>query len=173
MRRTTQNPRYRRAATRGFSILEILVAIIVIALPGISVMHGIIASSMSSGRARLRILAMEAVRGVADRIAATPIDEVYAKWGPGGTEGDTFSIPDLDGSLPAGRITIVVDETVTDATLGMTLGMPRDLDSDGAISNTNVTTGKPRILPVIVEAVWGPNEHFRLPVTVVRDPTGG
>ena len=75
---------------------------------------------------------------------------------PGGSVGPTFEAPELtprDGQPTVGRITVVTDETATDAELGFDLGMPRDLDGDGVVGNTNVSATA-RILPVVLELSW-------------------
>ena len=52
-----------------------------------------------------------------------------------------------------GSIQVVVDETATDAALGVVAGMPRDLDGDGAAVSSDVT-GAARLLPIIITLEW-------------------
>lgn len=80
--------------------------------------------------------------------------EVHAAFGPGGTE--TFDVPELDpaaGAASVGTILLVTDETATDEELGVKLGMPRDLDGDGAVTNTDVGTAGV-LYPVVLTAGW-------------------
>jgi len=75
---------------------------------------------------------------------------------PGGSVGNTFDIPGLtpqEGQVTVGTITVIVDESKSDADLGLELGMPRDLDGDGAADNADVSMTA-RILPVLVTARW-------------------
>jgi len=99
----------------------------------------------------------------------TPIDEVFANWGPGGA--NTFAVPGLDQGAPAGSVDVVVNESVSDAQIGMSLGMPRDLDGDSFADNLDVSTTA-QILPVIVQVSWasapGTQENFRIPTLVFR-----
>lgn len=84
---------------------------------------------------------------------AREIAEAYA---PGGRIGDTFDFGGLQPWPTQGSVftvTVVTDETMTDQELGIELGMPRDLDNDLVVDNTDVT-GTARMLPVIVRARW-------------------
>ena len=74
----------------------------------------------------------------------------------GGSIGPTFDVTELtpqDGQPTVGRITVITDETATDAELGFELGMPRDLDGDGVVGNTDVSATA-RIFPVVLELRW-------------------
>jgi hypothetical protein len=81
---------------------------------------------------------------------------ILDRFGPGGDPGATFTVRGLDpwpGEATVGTITIVTDETRTDMELGATLGMPRDLNGDGAVDDTNVED-EAVLLPVIVQIRW-------------------
>jgi hypothetical protein len=66
----------------------------------------------------------------------------------------TFAVPGLDRQgEPSGQVTIVTDETTTDAELGLEIGMPRDLDGDGLATNPDVSESA-TVLPVIVTVTW-------------------
>lgn len=82
--------------------------------------------------------------------------DVIAVYGPGGNPGDEFDIDGLDSwnDFPTvAEVEIVTDETVTDADLGVSAGMPRDLDGDGAANDTDVTDSA-SLLPVVVRLRW-------------------
>ncbi len=154
----------------GFSLIEAAIAMILIIVPT-SVM---VVSVASGGREQLtvneRFLAIEAAKSKAEEIRATPIGEITAKWGPGGTEGPTFSVPELDGDALAGSVQVIVDETLTDDQIGFSLGMPRDLDGDLVVASVDVSTTAVA-LPVIVTVTWGPpnqRETFQIPVIVLQ-----
>ncbi|MEZ6020171.1 MAG: hypothetical protein R3F17_08735 [Planctomycetota bacterium] len=48
---------------------------------------------------------------------------------------------------------IILDETTTDADLGITLGLPRDLNGDGDAADTDVSADC-TLPPVIVRTRW-------------------
>ncbi len=76
---------------------------------------------------------------------------------PGGSIGDIFDVPGLEPWRDApsiGTVRVLTDETLTDAELGITLGMPRDLNGDGDASDVDVTDDA-TLIPVIVRARWG------------------
>ncbi|MEZ6015366.1 MAG: type II secretion system protein [Planctomycetota bacterium] len=81
---------------------------------------------------------------------------ILERFGVGGAPGPTFNLRGLDpwpGEATVGRVTIVTDETQTDAGLGATLGMPRDLNGDSAVNDVDVSDDAV-LLPVIVELRW-------------------
>jgi hypothetical protein len=55
--------------------------------------------------------------------------------------------------VPNGSIQIVLDETESDADLGLELGLPRDLNGDGDADDADVE-GTARILPVLLTLRW-------------------
>jgi hypothetical protein len=156
----------------GLSLLEVLIAMVIFIGAGASLLAGLATSAAVRIDCTDRYAAIETVLGIADELRATPIDTVVGVWGPGGTNGNRFSVDGLDGEggALAGRITIVTDETLTDDDVGISIGMPRDLDGDGFATSVNVAQTAVA-LPVIVEANWGPagaRESFRIPVVLVR-----
>jgi hypothetical protein len=156
----------------GLSLIEVMIAMIIFVGAGAPLLAGLATSASVRVDCTDRYVAIEAVLGIADEIRGTPIGTVASVWGPEGSRGNTFSIQGLDGSdgIPAGSVTIVTDETTTDANLGIALGMPRDLDGDGLPENVDVSSNAVA-LPVIIEASWGPEgkrESFKIPVVLVR-----
>ena len=156
---------------RGFSLIEVIVSVSLIGIPGAWILRTIGLSGTANLHTELRASAIEAVLAVSDEVSNTPINDVFATYGPGGSHGDTFAVPALANWNGAGRVTVIIDETLTDADVGMALGMPRDLDGDGVASEVDVSTTA-RILPAIVEVSWQPapgrTERYRVPVIVVR-----
>ncbi len=76
---------------------------------------------------------------------------------PDGSIGDIFDVPGLDpwrDTPSIGTVRVLTDETLTDADLGIALGMPRDLNGDGDASDVDVTDDA-MLIPVIVRARWG------------------
>lgn len=116
---------------------------------------------------RERVLAQNSVRSVAEQIQATSqrialdspeswSEDLIAALSPGGALGNTFAARELDpqeGDLAVGSIEVIVDETTTDAALGLDLGLPRDLNGDGAADDADVSATA-RILPVVVRLRW-------------------
>jgi hypothetical protein len=154
------------------SLLEVLIAMVISVGAGASLLAGLATSAAVRIDYTVRYDAIETVLGIADELRATPIDTVVGVWGPGGTSGNTFSVEGLDpdGGGVAGLITIITDETMTDDDVGVSIGMPRDLDGDGLATSVNVAQTAVA-LPVIVEASWGPagaRESFKIPVVLVR-----
>ena len=74
----------------------------------------------------------------------------------GGQLGNTFQVPELatvEGEASVGTIQLITDETLTDAALGLQLGLPRDLNGDGDSNDAIAGTGA-RLLPVVVRLRW-------------------
>jgi hypothetical protein len=158
-------------AESGVTLLEIMIAMTVFIGGGVAFLSGIATTASVRIDCVDRFAAMETVLGIAEEISATPIDTVVGVWREGGSQGNTFSIWGLDDdTVLAGSIRVITDETLTDQEIGMSFGMPRDLDGDGEATSTDVSTTA-LTLPVVVEASWGPasrRETFRIPVVLLR-----
>lgn len=158
--------RVARRQRRGFTLIEIALAItvLVVALLAMSAstlrMHGLRRTN------RERVLAQNAVRTIAEEVRSIARQAAGAQGGwapavrlaltPGGSLGTGFEVKELspvEGQALVGSIELVLDETATDAELGVDLGMPRDLDGDGLVSSANVGADA-LILPVVVRARW-------------------
>lgn len=77
----------------------------------------------------------------------------------------------LHGAEIVGSVELITNETLTDATLGVLMGMPRDLNSDGDAIDADVTEDA-RLLGAIVRLAWrGPSGDMSLthPVWVQGD----
>lgn len=76
-------------------------------------------------------------------------EELAARW-----HGHTRRLEGLpDDARGAVRVEVVTDETRSDVELGIELGLPRDLDGDGAALSRDVRA-RARLLPVIVRCSW-------------------
>ena len=63
----------------------------------------------------------------------------------------------VQGASSVGSIELISDESLTDAGLGVVMGMPRDLNGDGDALDDDVGEDA-RLLPVIIHLAWsGPN----------------
>lgn len=115
---------------------------------------------------RERAVAQNNIRAISERIHALAGQlrresenwsaDFVAAFAADGEIGNTFDIPELnrpEDNDTVGMIRLFLDEGETDEEIGLELGMPRDLDGDGAMDNGNVTLTA-RIIPVVVRASW-------------------
>lgn len=151
----------------GFTLVEISLAMTVLLVALMAMSASTLRTHSLRRQNRERAVAQNAIRQISEEVHALSdqimrttagvwSEDFTAALLPGGTLGDTFDVRELtaqEGQLSVGTITMVLDETQTDADLGLELGMPRDLDSDGAADNADVTNTA-RIIPIIVRAQW-------------------
>ena len=151
-----------RPSRAGFTLDEVAIAVIVLLV-------GLMALSASAVRvqglaraARERMAAQNALRAKAEEIRSISraglVDPLG--WGLHVTTGlaalATFPVEGLTpiaGHTTVGSVQLITNETLDDASLGVELGMPRDLDGDGLATNPAVA-GSARLLPVLLEAHW-------------------
>lgn len=155
-----------RAAEAGISLLEVLIAVAVMTLGFLALAQTLITTHSlrqnSDDRRALfsafRIVGEE-IRGVSEQAREAGgawSQAVVAALQPGGLLGNVFDVRGLEppaGRANVGSIRVVLDETATDADLGVPLGMPRDLDGDGRADVTDVSTDA-SMLPVVVTMSW-------------------
>jgi type II secretory pathway pseudopilin PulG len=156
-----------RAKRGGFTLVEIGLAMTVLMVALMAMSASTLRSHSLRRQNRERAVAQNAIRQVSEEIHALS-DQIRrttaGSWSrdlvtalsPGGSLGDRFEVRELnprEGSASVGSITVVLDESLSDADLGLELGMPRDLDGDGLTDNADVGDGA-RILPIIVRARW-------------------
>lgn len=155
-----------RAGRSGFTLIEVSLAMTVLLVAMLATTATTLRAHSLRRTNRERVQAQNAVRGAAERLqslASRAVDDP-AGWSTAvinavavnGDVAPTFDISELTAQpnqATVGTITLVTDETRTDAALGCQLGMPRDLDGDGLATNTNVT-GTALLLPAIVRARW-------------------
>lgn len=155
-----------RSAKEGFTLVELSIAIAIMMIGLVSVVASTSRMHLLRKQNRELTLANNGVRTMAERIHAsshgfsddpgTWASELIARFSAGGSFGGTFEVRGLEpvtGAPAVGTITFITDETATDAALSTTLGMPRDLDGDGATTNADVSTTA-RILPVVLTLRW-------------------
>lgn len=162
-------PRTKRRSSRtrsGFTLIEVVItaAVLFIGLLAMTstswVVHSLRESSVGK---ELAHQALQAVVEDLHALSEVSRDDdggwaaaVLDRFGAGGDPGATFNVRGLDpwpGEATVGTITIVTDETRTDLELGAALGMPRDLNGDGGVDDTDVE-GDAVLLPVIVQLRW-------------------
>jgi Tfp pilus assembly protein PilV len=163
-KRAGDGSRARRSS--GFTLIELAVAMSILMIGIVSVISA--TSQMHSLRKsnRERTIAQNALRSMAERIHAnsygfsdeieTWAAELVDMYAAGGSHGNTFVVESLNEpatGVPNGSIQIVLDETESDADLGLELGLPRDLNGDGDADDADVE-GTARILPVLLTLRW-------------------
>jgi len=161
-----RRPGSRGGRKGGFTLLEVSLAMTVLLV-------ALMAATLSTLRMhslrrvnRERVLAQNAVRSVCERLHSLSTRGLTepAGWtatilggvAPGGELGPDFAPAELTpraGAVSVGSLLVITDETRTDQELGVQLGLPRDLDGDGAATNTDVGANA-LLLPVIVRARW-------------------
>lgn len=156
----------RRPARAGFTLIEVVItaAVLFIGLLAMTstswVVHSLRGTYADKQLAHQGMQAIvedlyslsEVARDDEDGWAPT----ILERFGAGGNPGPTFNVQGLEAwpdRESVGTITIVTDETQGDVDLGVTIGMPRDLNGDGAVNDTNVGDDAV-LLPVIVEMRW-------------------
>lgn len=169
LRRTSRGPSSPCGVARGRSgiaILEATVAMAILAIAMLAMTTTSVTVFRMKDSDRVRRQATVGLQSLVEEIRSVShaaIDDpdgwartVADAYAPGGTLGNEFGFGSLDpwpGEPSVFTVTVVTDETLTDQELGVELGMPRDLDNDLIVDNTDVR-GAARMLPVIVRARW-------------------
>lgn len=151
-----------RRARKGFTLVEVSIAVIVL-LVGLMALSGSAVRVQSLGRTtRGRMAAQNALRAKAEEIRSISRAGLSDPLGWGThvinalQAGSSFPVEGLtpvQGAAAVGSVSVITNETATDADLGVELGLPRDLDGDGLASNPAVTTTA-HLLPVVVRVRW-------------------
>lgn len=139
-------------SSRGVSIVEVVIASALLLVGLLSLVATVLQNYHLDETSRETMLATNAARTQLEQILETDVDDVYATYKPGGTMGDTFSVPGLlpvEQGIPAGRITLLIDETAIDPRFGL----PMDLNSDGIADSTDVSANF-TLLPIVVTVTW-------------------
>lgn len=158
--------RSKRRLLAGFSLVEVMIAssVLTIGLLALSSTSVVIHSLDRADEARrLATLAMQDTVERIKSFSAGSVDDP-AGWAPvvaqalraGGSIGPTFVVQGLDpwdGNPTVGTIQVITDESRSDTDLGITLGMPRDLNGDGDTGDADVTSDA-ALLPIIVRTRW-------------------
>lgn len=155
-----------RPARSGFTLLEVVFTLAILVIAILSTSATSISLSALRRENRERSVAHNAAAACAERIQsiARAAANQPGAWGrnvvdavcPPGSLTAVFDVKELtpeDGQSHVGSLRFVADETQRDSALGVELGMPHDLDGDGAADNPNVLQTA-HLLPVIVELEW-------------------
>lgn len=84
---------------------------------------------------------------------APALIETYGAGGELGAPLPVRGLESRENAVGVMRVELVTDETLTDQELGLELGLPIDLDGDGAIASTDVSESA-TLLPVVVTLEW-------------------
>ena len=157
-------------ARRGMTLLEIAVAVAVLAIGLGSSVYALLAGMALQRTAAERTLALQAAESAIESIQAVPFDEAFARFNgttlddPAGevSPGDSFDVPgltpqagDADGRVgellfPGDNVALLEDAVDAE------LGMPRDLELNSAAPF--ITPGDKsdtyRVLPLRVRVRW-------------------
>ncbi|MEM8712629.1 MAG: prepilin-type N-terminal cleavage/methylation domain-containing protein [Planctomycetota bacterium] len=154
------------SASSGFTLIEVMVtaSVLLVGLLAMTSTSVVVNSLRKSASDQQQ--AQQAMQAIVEDLQATArqadssvtnwATQIEAVYGPGGTPGDAFPVQGLDpwtGNVNVATVQLITDETITDATLGVAAGMPRDLDGDGAASNAD-TILSAALLPAIVQLQW-------------------
>lgn len=151
-----------RRKAGGFTLIEVALAVIVLLVGLMALSASAVRVQSLSRAARERMAAQNALRAKAEEIRSISRAGLSDPlgWGLHVSTAlaalSTFPVEGLnaiEGQPTVGRVTLVNDETATDAGLGVELGMPRDLDGDG-LATSNSVVGSARLLPVVLEVRW-------------------
>jgi Tfp pilus assembly protein PilV len=134
----------RKDPAAGFSLLECLSAAGLIMIGFLGVASALMSNTRAYARAREDVPAIHALRELAETVRNAPFGQVASTY-----QGTTYSIPDLGATA---TVTIFVNETDTSPDAAV-LGLPRDLDGDGAASTVDVTN-RYFLLPIKVSVSW-------------------
>jgi prepilin-type N-terminal cleavage/methylation domain-containing protein len=161
------HPHHRGTRSRsGFTMLELSLALTILVVALVATTASNVRMNTLRRSNRDRIVAHNGVRTIVESVQAIAQagvtdpngfgNHVVTALSAGGTLGTTFDVTELtpqQGETHVGTITVITDETSTDAALGAELGMPRDLNGDGDALDTNVTAAS-RLLPVVITLRW-------------------
>lgn len=158
-------------ARAAFSMLEIVIAIVVLLVAALGVSKAILSSGRAEQMTRESDRATQAARRVLESIQAEPFAEAFRRYnslaaddpgGAGTAPGANFSVPgltaaegDADG-LPGEVIFPSVAATpgqLREDAVDAALGTPRDLDGDGVVDAADHANDY-LLLPVRVRVRW-------------------
>lgn len=161
------SPRQRQS---GFSLLEVMISLTIIAIALALLVSSMLALTHSRRQSNERHQVATVMSRALETLESMGPTNAYTGYAPapdgtpfpsdGAGNADSFDIDGLQG-IAAGigatiQVSFVVDETENDPELGL----PRDLDGDGEINNTNVAAldddgeVQATILPVRLSANW-------------------
>lgn len=146
----------KRNANRGFTLIEVMVAGIIIILAATMLVASLQYCMRASQSAREKTLALNGARAMVERLRGTPVRRIYLAYGPGGTAGPDFDVEGLsaaDGDADGrpGKITFYDDESAD----APEVGLPHDLNGDEDTDDSGAdVTDNYRLVPVRITVSW-------------------
>lgn len=157
----------RGRSERGISILEIMIALVILAVAILMLMSLMLSSNRLQQNGREKSLAYNFARQKIEELRSHPVGEIYARFNSNATDnlsrtdpGSTFTVSGLNPPKTGNQGEIVfpeegglLSETLKDAALSKTLGMPKDLNRNGVDTDT-MASAAAKILPVLIRIRW-------------------
>lgn len=156
----------KRGKDDGFTVVEMALATTMLMVGIMAISAATLRMHQLGRQNRERTIAHNAMTQMGERLnsasaiaALTPstwADTVIDAYSEGGAIGNLFTVTGLspiEGEEEPGFITFITDETLTDAELGVEMGMPRDLNGDGDATDNDVTDSV-ELLPAIITISW-------------------
>ncbi len=147
-------------ATRGMTLLELLVAMVILATALIGFMWGLGVSVQEVGSTKLSYIAHVTAQSMIEEMKTVPFDEVFLTYGAISgkdsfavtydDDGNTYTLT-APGGGNAGEIILCVDEMAIPSDFGWVSAY--DLNDDGDALDIDVSA-EYVILPVIVRVSW-------------------
>jgi prepilin-type N-terminal cleavage/methylation domain-containing protein len=154
----------RPRGNQGLTLLEIVIAMAVLAVALFALMSSIMSASSLHDNSREKVLAYNAARQAIEAMRNTTFAQIYTTYRSG--PNNQFTVTGLNPipGVPVGQIFFPADSNgairedfyLIDATLASTLGMTspgKDLNGDGAIDSKDHSQDY-KILPVMVRVQW-------------------
>ena len=146
----------KRNAERGFTLIEVIVAGVIITLAAALLVASLQYCMRASQTAREKTAALNGARAMVERLRGTPARHIYSAYGPGGTDGPDFDVEGLraadgDADGRCGKMTFYDDESAD----APEVGLPRDLNGDGDTDDSGAdVTDNYRLVPVKITVSW-------------------
>ena len=157
----------RGRSERGISILEIMIALVILAVAILMLMSLMLSSNRLQQNGREKSLAYNFARQKIEELRSYPVGEIYARFNSDAADnlsktdpGATFTVPGLNPPDTGNQGEIffpeeggAISETLKDAAMSKTLGMPKDLNRNGTNTDT-LASAAVKILPVLIRIRW-------------------
>lgn len=159
------------ASKRGFTLIEVLIALVVLVFSLGAMARAIATSGQLSSTNRERVIALAAARQQLEQMQAFDFDQIFVRFnadpaddpgGPGTAEGANFEVGGLtpqegDADGMTGEIMFPVDPLapgeLREDVNAPHLGMPADLNQDAAVDALDHAADYQR-LPVMLRISW-------------------
>lgn len=161
-----------RKGRGGFSLLEVTIAMAVLATAYVGYSKSVVASMQASRTEREGALAAAAARQLIAELQASPFDQVWVLYNDDGSDDpggpntapgpnvDVLGLDPIDGDADGMAVEVILPKVdvggvpqLREDMANDSLGCPRDLNGDGAIDAID-HAGDYQILPVVVRVRW-------------------